>query len=128
MKNFIKYDKTGKIISTGTLPDEAFDLQELGPEEFIIEGTVDPGSYDRVDPETKKIIRGGGTPPKIEYEEARQLNYPSITEQLDMLWHAMDTGQIPKAEPFYTRIKTVKDSYPKDNSVPGNSVLIYSTE
>lgn len=38
--------------------------------------------------------------------------YPPITEQLDMLWHAMDRGDIPKAGEFYETIKAVKDSTP----------------
>lgn len=39
--------------------------------------------------------------------------YPKIDEQLDMLWHAMDSGEIPKATEWYDRIKEVKESIPK---------------
>lgn len=39
--------------------------------------------------------------------------YPKIGDQLDMLWHAMDTGQIPKAQQFYNALKAVKDKHPK---------------
>jgi hypothetical protein len=39
--------------------------------------------------------------------------YPSTSEQLDMLWHAMDSGNTEKIEPFYSTIKTVKDAVPK---------------
>lgn len=39
--------------------------------------------------------------------------YPKIDEQLDMLWHAMDSGEIPKATEWYNKIKEVKDSIPK---------------
>ena len=40
--------------------------------------------------------------------------YPSIPDQLDMLWHAMDTGEIPKSQIFYSINKSVKDKYPKE--------------
>jgi hypothetical protein len=39
--------------------------------------------------------------------------YPAFGDQFDMLWHAMDDGQIPKIEPFYSDIKAVKEKYPK---------------
>ena len=45
-----------------------------------------------------------------------------------MLWHAMDRQEIARAEPFYSRLKAVKDAYPKDNSVVPGSVLIYGVE
>ncbi|TDV70203.1 hypothetical protein EC915_102468 [Pseudomonas sp. LP_7_YM] len=32
-----------------------------------------------------------------------------------MLWHAMNEGTAAKIEPFYSSIKTVKDSYPKSH-------------
>lgn len=42
----------------------------------------------------------------------RELAYPSIGTQLDMLWHAMDAGEIPVCKYFYEAIKAVKDKYP----------------
>ncbi len=47
------------------------------------------------------------------YQRNRSESYPAITDQLDMLWHAMDTGVLPKYEPFYNALKSVKDQYPK---------------
>lgn len=47
------------------------------------------------------------------YDLKRVRNYPTIGDQLDMLWHAMDAGQIPKAQQFFNSIKQVKDKYPK---------------
>lgn len=44
---------------------------------------------------------------------SRRSSYPSIGDQLDMLWHAMDQEVIPRVEPFYSEIKAVKDKYPK---------------
>lgn len=47
------------------------------------------------------------------YREVRADQYPSIGDQLDMLWHAMDADPAKRLEPFYTSIKTVKDQNPK---------------
>ena len=46
-----------------------------------------------------------------EYKSLRQ--YPSIGDQLDMLWHAIDNGTLNKTSDFYTAIKAVKDAHPK---------------
>jgi hypothetical protein len=43
----------------------------------------------------------------------RVKKYPKIDEQLDMLWHSMDSGEIPKATEWYNKIKEVKESIPK---------------
>ncbi len=44
--------------------------------------------------------------------QARAAMYPSVEEQLDMLWHAMDDGQMAKVEPFYSSLKQVKLANP----------------
>jgi len=46
-----------------------------------------------------------------EYKTLRQ--YPSLGDQLDMLWHAIDNGTLNKTSDFYTAIKAVKDAHPK---------------
>jgi hypothetical protein len=48
-----------------------------------------------------------------EYQRIRAIQYPSIANQLDMLWHAMNTGALPKVDSFYDAIKAVKDANPK---------------
>ena len=48
-----------------------------------------------------------------DYAKARAAEYPSVKDQLDALWHAMNDGLIPKIEPMYSQIKTVKDTYKK---------------
>ena len=53
---------------------------------------------------------------QAEYESKqyqRDRVYPSIGDQLDMLWHAIDSGTLNKTSEFYTAIKAVKDAYPK---------------
>lgn len=48
-----------------------------------------------------------------EYQRLRAKQYPSIADQLDMLWHAIDTNTLDKNSDFYTTLKTVKDTYTK---------------
>ena len=48
-----------------------------------------------------------------DYRQRRAEAYPPIEEQLDMLWHAMNLAQIPKAQPFYDELKRVKDQFKK---------------
>jgi hypothetical protein len=43
-----------------------------------------------------------------------QRRYPSLGDQLDMLWHAIDNNALNKTSDFYTAIKAVKDAYPKE--------------
>ena len=51
------------------------------------------------------------------YARTRETAYPSIGDQLDMLWHAIDTGDWTPAKvkttEFYTALKAVKDANPK---------------
>ena len=51
------------------------------------------------------------------YDQKRATGYPSIGDQLDMLWHAIDTGDWTAAKvkttEFYTALKAVKDANPK---------------
>ena len=51
------------------------------------------------------------------YKDDRRSSYPTIGDQLDMLWHAIDTGNWTAAKvkttDFYTELKAVKDANPK---------------
>ena len=49
------------------------------------------------------------------YKLNRRDNYPAIGEQLDLLWHAIDSDADLKVKlaGFYNAIKTVKDANPK---------------
>ena len=42
----------------------------------------------------------------------RRAVYPSIEDQLDMLWHGMNDDPSKRIEPFYSAIKAVKDQFP----------------
>lgn len=48
------------------------------------------------------------------YKNKRKANYPTITDQLDMLWHMMDNETLPgKGTDWYNTILEVKTKYPK---------------
>lgn len=51
-----------------------------------------------------------------DYVQQRVDLYPEITEQLDMLWHAMDADPAKRLEPFYSSLKTIKEDNPKPAS------------
>ena len=51
-----------------------------------------------------------------EYARNRAEQYPDLAEQLDLLWHAIDTGTLDNRDhrnKFYTRLKKVKEDNPK---------------
>ncbi|WP_349987198.1 hypothetical protein ABMQ39_20765 [Pseudomonas alloputida] len=50
---------------------------------------------------------------KSDHNQRRAADYPPVEEQLDMLWHAMNEGRMPKAEPFFSTLQQIKQQYPK---------------
>lgn len=48
-----------------------------------------------------------------QYKRDRATQYKPVTDQLDMLWHAIDTGTLDKTCDFYTINKAVKNKYSK---------------
>jgi len=55
---------------------------------------------------------------KEDYDTNRGLDHPSLTEQLDMLFHDMTAGKGDKNGEWYKAIAAVKTKWPKDNSGP----------
>lgn len=51
--------------------------------------------------------------PSKKYKTFRKEAYPPISDQLDMFWHAMNNGEFPKVEPFYSKCKAVKEKFKK---------------
>lgn len=49
----------------------------------------------------------------VPYTAQRAVAYPSIGNQLDALWHAMNAGLLPMVPAFFDPIKAVKDAIPK---------------
>lgn len=53
-------------------------------------------------------------PPRtLDYREQRAMAYPSMMDQLDAIWQAMDAGLLPKVTGFYDKIAAVKLANPK---------------
>lgn len=50
---------------------------------------------------------------KVNYKRLRSDAYPSVEDQLDMIWHSMSRSEIPRSEPFYSSIAAVKNRIPK---------------
>jgi len=48
-----------------------------------------------------------------DYSQQRRSAYPRIHEQLDKLFHDIDSGTLDKTGSFYQAIKAVKDDIPK---------------
>lgn len=76
--------------------------------EFIRQSDQPIDAKNKVFSETGELV-DAPTP----YFQLRKQNYPKLGDQLDMLWHAMDEGTLPKVEPFYSEILSVKVRYPK---------------
>jgi len=121
-KYYAVYDNTGKIIRSGSCPEAAFAFQLMNTEvEFLIETDheVDPAT-DEIHHDTQTVLKGVRTPEPPpgslaaapEYVQNRVQLYPSVQEQLDMMWHAMDDGTSPKVEPWYSLIKGIKEAHP----------------
>ena len=55
-------------------------------------------------------------PPEPSYRKQRSEAYPDVGQQLDALWHAMQDGTLPKAEPFFSSILAVKQRFPKPSN------------
>jgi len=60
-----------------------------------------------------EIVRLQAESDAIQYQRDRKEQYPDIGDQLDMLWHAIDTGTLDQTSEFYTTLKEVKDNNPK---------------
>ena len=74
------------------------------------DNTTSKPTYDELKLECDRVeIEWNNT----EYQRLRKPEYPRIEDQLDMLWHAMEDGTLPKVQSFYDAIQTIKDKYPK---------------
>jgi len=65
------------------------------------------------DGEVGVVVQVAGAEYEAPTSELRSVAYGKITEQLDKLWHDIDSGTLDKTGEFYTAIKAVKDEYPK---------------
>ena len=85
------------------------------PKGILVDLTEAELSQKVIDDE-KRVIRKTEFNAK-RYQRDKASEYPSIGDQLDMLWHAVDTGDWTAAKvkttEFYTALKAVKDANPK---------------
>lgn len=128
MAKYTIYDAEGNIVQIASVdPDHIANL--VGEGQYYTDA-VDANPEDKIDVSTLTVIRGKmPEPPEpeplpevAEYVTQRTALYPTIANQLDMLFHAMDSGEIPKAAAFYNRIKAVKTTVPK-NTVSDPAII-----
>jgi len=50
------------------------------------------------------------------YKYQRMAEYPSIQEQMDMLWHCVNNGVDLKESDWFNQLKSVKDTYAKPSA------------
>lgn len=111
IKRYYLYRDDGMMLSTAYLTEEeaAHQVNITDVEPDLQPGKVPwfvAGAWENRD----VVVVDGGQ------HEIRQRAYPPIGEQLDMLFHAMDRGEIPKATAFYETIKAIKDAVPVQKS------------
>ena len=90
---FIRLNPTSGFIQVDDIPYSRYGNYKIDGDEIVVDTD-------------KEAVAAS-----LQYRDDRQ--YPGVKEQLDMLWHAMDEDASKRLEPFYTNIKTVKDSNPK---------------
>lgn len=114
MKQYVKWDFTTNSILRGPQVtfgegDDWFPLIEAGK-------VVNPKTQKvdfRFDATLNSVIAEVVGSPKLLYDQARQYEYPSLMEQLDMLWHDINNDTLDKTGSFYNHIKSVKENNPK---------------
>lgn len=132
--NYIIHDSSGRVLRTGSCPDDHVQLQARDGE-MAIEGEANDGlhriedgkvidlppkpSANHVFDYAKKRWHDPRTPEQKTLDAAnviranRAKQYPPIGDQLDALWHAMDAGVLPMVAAFYDPIAAVKAAHPK---------------
>ena len=87
-------------------------LEALEGEEYTLEDgftVIYTGDVDVVTKVEEAKIKEENTL----YQKFRAFSYPSVGDQLDLLWHAIDDETLDKTSDFYTKLKKVKDDNPK---------------
>jgi hypothetical protein len=103
----------GVVIRTGHAPQEDHELQ-VQPGERLFKGDADLGQIVHA---ASGLICDPPAPPAppLSIRQQRAAHYPAIADQLDALWHAMDTGLLPRVPGFYDEILAVKNAIPKED-------------
>ena len=93
----------GKFSPEANLPIEA-DIQEL----------INTGAIEIIEKEEEAFVEEviKHVVPLKDYRVVRK--YPNITDQLDMLWHEVNTnGTLSDGGDWFNTIKEIKDNHPK---------------
>lgn len=107
-KTYYTYATDGRMLSTLYLtPKEAATQENITDIEPPQEAGKVPWFIDRSWQLRDIVVQEPG------HAERRAQQYPSVADQLDMLWHAMNRGELPMASDFFEVIKSVKDAHPK---------------
>lgn len=107
MKTYAKLDGQGYVVST-------FSAQEPPPDAIEYPESAPRLGLQRIRRVGNDFVLTQETwEPTPSYDLARVRAYPSLGDQMDMLWHAMNNNVIPRIEPFYSQIKAVKEAHPK---------------
>lgn len=103
------HDAAGAVTRFLMCPEDEleFNLQD-GEAAMVVDEFPTEGCHCVVDGE---VVRLPDAPDP--YTARRRAGYPAIGDQLDALWHAMDSGLLPKIPSFYDPLKAVKDAHPK---------------
>ena len=116
MKNIYLFDALGNCFSRRNLPDtvplDEF-VQRTGAANYAVSDSV-------IEVHSARLVDGALAEVKpaervLGYREKRFQSYPPLNDQLDALWHAMDSGLIAKVPDFYNPIAAVKSAYPKES-------------
>lgn len=139
MINYVVYkETTGEIVRTGQTNDHAMALLQGGNEFSVLVTGLSNARPGKHYVRNGAVVEMGDAPDGFHefnygtgaWEDPRdsltlaadrlaavhadrKAAYPAVTEQLDMLWHAMDDGTMPRIEPMYSQIKAVKAANPK---------------
>jgi hypothetical protein len=130
MPKFAIHNAAGEVLRVLDVPEEEL-AKQLAPGEVALKSPT-VTIFDKVNTKTKKIVvvapptPPAPPPPPPDYVDLRKQLYLDIASQLDLLWHAMDIGEIPKATAFYDRIKLVKDAVPKTVGI--DPIVIHQIE
>lgn len=90
---FMRINPTGGFMQIDDLPYARYGNYKMDGDDIVVDSNKEAAAAS------------------LQYRDDRQ--YPTIADQLDYLWHAMDVDESKRLEPFYTNIKTVKDANPK---------------
>lgn len=116
MTPYVIVNSDNVVVASGVVQDGNIDLVE------VPQGCALHTGISATIGMTKQVLVNGAVVDTQEplipvtYQRQRMTAYPSTGDQMDMLWHAMHRGDMPKVEPFYSQILAVKQQYPKPSN------------